>query len=197
MAENLSAPHWAYFKTICDDVEKLGRFVELSPANFGTFSIEIVRLIFATCSEIDVVLKLICRGVAPESKAGSIGTYFPVIQKHYPEFFTTPVLVASLESEIRPWENWKDRDTPPGWWTANNKVKHQRNEYFDKANIGNLLGALGGLCVVLCYYQQFVLKEYRRVWPSEFVQLKVPAGYSVIYSGFGAYEPLLSHVDRG
>jgi hypothetical protein len=42
-------------------------------------------------------------------------------------------------------------ETSPDWWKAYNKVKHQRSEHFDHANLHNALNALAGLFVMLIY----------------------------------------------
>ena len=55
--ENISLQHWNYFLALESDLGKLARFVEPTEANFRTFSLEIVRLFLAACSEIDVVAK--------------------------------------------------------------------------------------------------------------------------------------------
>ena len=40
----------------------------------------------------------------------------------------------------------------PLWWQGYNQVKHQRNHYFEKANLKNVLNAMGGLLVTVFYY---------------------------------------------
>jgi len=191
MAEYISAQHWNYFKTLCDDVEKLGRFIELTPANNGTYSIEIVRLFFAACSEIDVVLKLLCSKIEPKTKVRNIDDYCRVVTTKYPRFTTTPLEASAIGLEMLPWANWEPKKSPP-WWRAYNDVKHERNAFFKEANVGNLLQSMGGLCLVLCYYQQVALNEPRRVWPSEFVELKVdPLMRLFERQGLGSGEPKL------
>lgn len=185
MSENLSAQHWNYFKAICDDVEKLGRYVELGPDNYKTYSLEIVRLLFATCSEIDVILKLLCAKIVPGTKADNIKAYCPIITDKYHLFTKTPIEAAALSCCFVPWENWTSAD-PPAWWIANNKVKHRRNEFFHTANVGNLLHAVAGLLVVLCYYQEKALNEPRRSWPNEFMQIKTSGIERLLGGGIGA-----------
>jgi hypothetical protein len=197
MSENPSAPHWNYFKTLCDDVEKLGRFIELTPANYGTYSIEIVRLLFATCSEIDVVFKLLCDKIDAAADAKNINHYHAIVMRKYPRFTEVVTEASSLNLDMVPWENWA-QNAPPKWWTANNSVKHERNAHFHDANVGNLLHALGELCVVLCYYQQLELWDSRRVWTSEFIEIKVnPIRRMLERNGLGSGEPLLPEREFG
>lgn len=48
-----------------------------------------------------------------------------------------------------PWEEWQKPKSPPLWWTANNKVKHHRQEHFVDANLKNVLNATAGLLLLL------------------------------------------------
>jgi hypothetical protein len=49
-----------------------------------------------------------------------------------------------------PWKSWSSEKNPK-WWTAYNKVKNHRNDFYKEANLGNVLNALSGLCVLVCY----------------------------------------------
>jgi hypothetical protein len=40
----------------------------------------------------------------------------------------------------------------PNWWNSYNKVKHERNLHFDKANLENVLWSGAGLLVMLVYF---------------------------------------------
>lgn len=185
-----SGPHWRYFRTLCEDVEHFGRFVELVPENYGTYSIEIVRLLLTIGSEIDVVLKLICEAIDPSSKAKNITGYFRVISKHYPEFPET-IITSKIDYHTAPWREWREGKTPE-WWRAYNDVKHERNRFFSAANIGNLLEALAGLCVAVNYYQQMALKEQYAPYYTGLMQLedKSPR-YSLNWLNGMPVQPLL------
>lgn len=165
-----SSPHWKYFLSLCEDVERLGRYIELTPANYSTYSIEVLRLLLATCAETDIVLKAICAGVAPSKKAERINEYRDLINYHFPGFRSTKV-VARFGDQFLPWEEW-DAKPSPAWWKAYNNVKHDRGNAYDQANVGNLVRALGGLCVALCHYQQLVLKELSATPFTHFIEIE-------------------------
>jgi hypothetical protein len=55
----------------------------------------------------------------------------------------------------KPWSNWNNLNEHPLWWTANNKIKHQRTEHFEKANLKNAFNAVGGLLITTLYYYKF------------------------------------------
>jgi len=61
--------HWAYFLALEEDLHRLSRFVEISESNFSTHSIECARLLLASCSEAEVVLKL-AAGIGRGRKLG-------------------------------------------------------------------------------------------------------------------------------
>jgi hypothetical protein len=62
--------------------------------------------------------------------------------------------VKTIPSKIiTPWNSWTKGENPD-WWTEHNKVKHQRDLHFDKANLGNVLRAAAGLLVFLTYWNQ-------------------------------------------
>src|SRR2546421_703693 len=60
--------HWNYFLALESDVARVARFIEFQPANFGTFSIELGRILLAASSEVDVVAKLVCSQLEPKAK---------------------------------------------------------------------------------------------------------------------------------
>ena len=61
--------HWDYFLSLEEDLLRSVRFVEPVEDNFGTYSTEFAGVILGAASEVDVVLKLLCREVNPLTKA--------------------------------------------------------------------------------------------------------------------------------
>jgi hypothetical protein len=78
------------------------------------------------------------------------------------------VYVPRYSVKCTPWKSWAD-DKNPDWWTHYNKVKHERNEHFNKATLRNVLNVLAGLLAVnylycrleLCKGKMFHLYQYR------------------------------------
>src|SRR4029453_3009547 len=48
---SVSLPHWNYFLAIENDIGRIGRYIELTRANFTTYSIETARLLMAATQE--------------------------------------------------------------------------------------------------------------------------------------------------
>lgn len=142
--------HWNYFLSIEEDLHKLGRYVDFSEQNHSTYSIEIARILMTACAEIDVVLKQLCLAINGNSTADNINKYHDLIAKHSGNFKTFKVIIPTQKLELTPWLLWENRN-PPLWWSANNKVKHQRHEHFDKATLGNCLNAVAGLYITVLH----------------------------------------------
>ena len=132
-------PHWRYYLALESDYLRLERFVDFS-GNDDTYSIEIARLLMSACAEVDVVLKQLCERWSPGCGASSIGAYFEVVAAHLPELIEFPVSSPRFELSFTPWIDWTKEDSP-GWWTANNKVKHHRHTEFAQATLKNCLNA--------------------------------------------------------
>lgn len=142
-----------YFSCLEDDLLALSRWIEFCPANEEVFSIELARLLMTACAEVDVVAKALCAEIAPARRAKTIGAYQEVLCASLPMLSSVQVRMDRFGMVFRPWLNWKQGDSPPLWWTANNKVKHQRAEHFAKANLRSVLNAVAGLLVLLLLLQ--------------------------------------------
>jgi hypothetical protein len=144
-------PHWNYLLAIERDLDELSRYVEFDEKNFDCFSIEIARILLASGAEVDVVCKQICRVVKPESAAENINDYRAEIKSAYPGIPQFEVLLPRFGLTLTPWDEWKKDDGVPLWWTAYNKIKHQRDSEYHRANLKNALNAVAGLFVMVLH----------------------------------------------
>ena len=143
--------HWNYLLAIEADLERLSRFIEFDQRNFDCFSVEISRIMLAAGSEVDVVCKQICRKLNHGSSASSINLYRNEICAVYPHIPDFEVLLPRYGLTLKPWSNWRTQSTPPDWWTAYNKIKHQRDAEYHRANLQNALNSVGGLFIMVLY----------------------------------------------
>jgi hypothetical protein len=149
----MSFPFWQYFIAIESDLEKTARYVEMTEANFGTYSVEYAHILLSAASEVDVISKLLCQELEPNWSPQKINEYQECILSQYPNFHSFEVLVPRYGLKRKPWEAWERGETPM-WWKSHNKVKHERSDYFTEANLENTLDAVSGLyCLVLAYHQ--------------------------------------------
>ncbi|MDR4497348.1 MAG: hypothetical protein MRK02_05390 [Candidatus Scalindua sp.] len=160
---DMICPHWQYLITLDSDLKEVSRYVEISSANFNTFSIEFVRLLLAAGSEIDVVAKLLCKEIDDSKRRKDINDYRNVITTKYPKFHTMIIDVPQYEIQLIPWETWKDNGNPP-WWKVYNDVKHKRDIYFKDANLENTINAVAGLYTMIWYlhYKNTQMKKLNK-----------------------------------
>lgn len=162
--------YWNYFIELEEQLISTKRFIAFDKVNNKTFSIEYLKLLQATCSEIDVVAKIIAQYFDEKVKYKTIQQWGFTIQNAFPEIENISV-VFNDEETLKPWEKWKYEEyldkkghmryrlakncKTPQWWTAYNKVKHERTTYYDgektnymRANQGNLILAMAALFIL-------------------------------------------------
>ena len=150
----MSLPHWEYFLAIESDLEKCSRYVEFCQDNDSTYSLEFARIIMASCSETDTIIKLLCKAIDPGKRPDNILEYFPVLSSKYPKFTTFEIFIPRFKIRLHPWKDWTETKSPDWWSKAYNKIKHERDKFFKEANLTNTLNAVSGLfCVILYYYK--------------------------------------------
>ncbi len=178
-------PYWHYFVALCEDVEKASRFVEPTPENFKTYSVEYARLYLAIGSEIDVVAKMLCKKIDPNARLHGITTYQPVIVGRYPDMPDVEVTVPRNDFSFTPWKDWRS-GASPDWWKHYNGVKHERDKNFKEANLGNTPNALGGLLIVVGYLYADDLADCRFSPSGNFIRFdkKYFSGKSMGERGF-------------
>ena len=147
-------PHWQYYLSLSEDVERLSRYVSLIEDNYQTSSIECTLILLSASSEVDVVFKLLCEGVSPGCNPKNIEDYGNIILDRFPLLKTTVVVVGRCGLSFQPWGHWTKTHRPK-WWQDYQKVKHQRHEHADLGNLKNALYAVAGLCVLVSYLYYF------------------------------------------
>ena len=80
-------------------------------------------------AEVEVVAIQLAGQVASLPKKPNIDDLRIAFQKHYPKFHTMEILVPRASRTLNPWRDWAGANTP-GWWTAHNRVKHDRHNSF-------------------------------------------------------------------
>lgn len=166
--------YWNYFLDLEEQLISTKRFVDFSKTNNKTFSIEYLKLLQATCSEIDVVAKILAEFIDADFQKlenKNIQKWGFTILNKFPDIENLTVLFNN-DYDVIPWKKCgyekcqnskghtyyrlskdKGKETPV-WWTAYNKVKHERTSKFEKgqtnyvrANLGNLVSAMAALFI--------------------------------------------------
>lgn len=156
--ENLTRTHWNYFLAIEQDFLVVTRYVEPCEENNSTFSIELARIIMAATQEADVLLKRFCESIDSDYSGGGIHAYHESISSHVPSLFTEIVAVERFSMNSQPYSSWT-HDTPPLWWTANNKIKHHRDFEFSKATLKNAFNSVAGLLVITVHFYKDMISK--------------------------------------
>lgn len=145
--------HWNYFLAIESDVDALSRFIEPCEDNYDTYSQELARILMASSSEVDVLLKGICEQIDSAKKADNIGKYEVIIRNRLSQIVNFKLQIPRWGLELTPWIDWS-ANNPPLWWTACNKVKHNRDTEYRKACLKHTLNSVAALFIANLYFHR-------------------------------------------
>lgn len=152
--------HWNYFLALENDLEKISRFIEFSPDNYGTYSIELAHLFLSASSEVDVLFKSICEIKKPDEARNNIHEYRAITQGNLKEIITERCYIPRYGLAMEPFINWDNNsDKNPDWWRSYNNVKHSRNTAFKEANLKNAINSIGALALLNLYYHYFIMPD--------------------------------------
>lgn len=151
--------YFDYYLELEKDVFNTESYVTIEEDNYKTYSIQYAKLYLSICSEIDCLLKEICRNINSDTTANKINLYYPIVNGAFENFKQEGVYFKKQKIELYPWKKWEESSSPK-WWYYYNKVKHQRLElepdtnipYYKFANLENVLNALAALYIVEQYY---------------------------------------------
>lgn len=146
--------HWNYFLTLESDLINLSRYIEFSRDNDSVYSTELTRILITAASEVDVVIKMLCNFIDNTQEYRNINQYRNKIITELPEFPCERVYINRYGISFNPWEKWQQfsETINPDWWKAYNKLKHERDSNYNKANLKNTLNAVGALLITCFYY---------------------------------------------
>jgi len=184
--------HWYYFLTLVEDLENSTRYVEVDKANYKTFSVEFTRIILSACSEIDVVSKILCSSTDATGQYENIRDYERILVKEFPKLSTAEIALRRYGIKIIPWESWASKKVPD-WWTWHNQIKHQRDKFFQDANLECALYAVAGLAVMVSYLYVNELVEHKLTSIPDFLFLSSRADQS--YGTISRARPLVCPPD--
>ncbi|MBQ3409667.1 MAG: hypothetical protein IJH12_10770 [Clostridia bacterium] len=165
--------YWNNYILIEKEFRETSKYVTLSDDNYDTYSTEYIKLLLQIGSEVDVLLKDFCSYIDKSFCGENMNEYRDCISTSYKDLFQQKVRVIHMKKDIEPWDAML-KQQPIGWWTAYNKVKHERNQTntidgitktsYKFANLRNTLMALGGLYqILLNYYLMLAQHENKHV----------------------------------
>jgi hypothetical protein len=156
----------------------------VSPDNYGSYSIELTKLLLSIGSEIDVVAKLLCKDLKTTKSPDNIIEYQKILCAKFPGLPNVEISIPRYTISFEPWHDWLQNKTPV-WWNCYNRVKHARDKYFRDGNLENVLFATGGLCVLISYlyYNDFISKNLGITPLFMFLDRKYVSGCKVLTKG--------------
>jgi len=174
--DNLS---WRCFLALEEEFINTQYFVEIHKNNYQAFSIRYRSIIMQACAEIEIILKRICS--MKSSERVDVKDYFEFLEKNHSDFLNIEVSMPAYKELIKPWLGFS-KDSPPKFWTENNKIKHAGG--FEKSTLENAIYALGALfSLLLAYYVNSHGNTFSEndeiAMPKLFYYAKLDAGYLV------------------
>ena len=198
--------YWRNYILLEKEFAETLEYITLDADNYNVYSARYIKLLLQIGSEIDINAKLLCSQYNAQSRAEKINHYRTEITGNEADFCNTKVNIIQHcnLSSFMPWESWSQGNNPD-WWTAYNKVKHERfltgdiggntKEYYKFANLENTLFALGGLYQLLIYrYSKLI--DGTENW----IQTPVPGSHLFKltgnkWDGIGFYQDVAFHID--
>lgn len=148
---------WNTYIQIENELIDIFKYVELSTDNYKTYSSKFLKVFLQIGSEIDICFKEYLK-LFQSNSTSSIGEYKQQLQNYDVDFFDESIEIKQLKTIVKPWEDLKSNNII-SWWTAYNKVKHERTnqvtinmvtqESYKFANLENVITSLSGLYVLL------------------------------------------------
>jgi hypothetical protein len=161
--EEFESTYWEYYLSIENEFKQINNHIPIDVINENTYSISYMKLIFAICSEIDVIFKELINFINA-GNANNIRNYYQIIISSYNNF-TNELLNCFENRQITPFAGW-NKNTTMDWWTDYNKIKHERTsirngiQNFKKSNQKNVLNALGGLYQLEMYFYKEIINRF-------------------------------------
>ena len=148
--------YWYFYVSLENDFLDTEQYVSMEEDNFSTYSIRYNRILQATCSEIDVIMKLV-KDIYEASGPDNINNYYNIIASNCKNLISEKVEVKLRGLNLVPWE--RENGETPNWWLKYQKIKHERTTinsdtnkpYYKFANLKNVLNALAALYIAEMY----------------------------------------------
>lgn len=187
-AEDFEKTFWNYYLELEREYLEIEHLIPFDEINYPTFSYKYLDLIWAICSEIDVLFReymKIENYTADLDEEGNpvsnINQYNKFVNEKIPNFKSQKITCYNPKfnkKKIYPYKNWENES--PKWWQIYNKIKHdpENTKYGKKAykcaNQICTLSALGGLF-------QLNLYIYKKLKENQDAELKVPIFESKLF----------------
>lgn len=163
---NFEEQYFSYYRMYERDFFNVEEYIAVNPDNYSSYSVYYGKLLINICSEIDSLMKIVCKKIDPTKNPRNIMDYCKIIQSNFPNFNNEMVGIYNKNIDLMPWYKWeieiKDNKAcciKPNWWDAYNLIKHHRTEKnknskkenYKLANQINVLNSLAALYILEQY----------------------------------------------
>ena len=150
--------YWNYYSKLEQDCVSLSQYVEFRESNFNTCSNVLIGQMLNVGAEFDHFCKIVCG--LDTNKRPNIADYAEYLLSKIENLNEIRVHVQGTSIELFPFKDWsKSTAGQLFWWDAYNKVKHNREEYYEQGNLENLLNALAALYFLEMYYVRDIAQK--------------------------------------
>jgi hypothetical protein len=106
----------------------------------------------AASSEFDTLAKQLCANIDPTQTPTNIRQYYPIIVSKYSKLTQFKIHIPRYKLSFKPWLRWSANNSPDWWSKGYNKIKHDRDQYFEQANLFNAILSTAGLLIGILYF---------------------------------------------
>lgn len=139
---------WNYYLSLEADIANTSQYIE-PKGQEDVYSFEFAKLLILSCTEVESVLKAICRAITGEQPGGDIGIYKKIVLENYPRITEASVVVTRLGTNLTPFSEWKTGKL--SWWDAYQHVKHNRGAFFEQATYRHAVTSISALYILIFY----------------------------------------------
>lgn len=165
--KNEYSGHIRQLELILDELKSVFKVVEPTQENLQTYGNTIRNIIILSCTEIDAMMKKILKnnGINLKDKEYTTQQYFQLKEALRLGEYELQFNEFEQLGRFSPFSEWEsDRPTQSlPWYDSYNKIKHDREAYFQYANVGNALISIAAYAILLIAqygYSNSIWKEH-------------------------------------
>lgn len=157
--------YWGYYLSIEKMLEKTRQYVSPSFNNKDTYSDEFAKIILLSCSEIDSLLKYLCKlkRINKNGKHYNMQDYAKLLKKinNIKDIGYCPFYNSSLKEEalvVYPFATLEQEKNYANlvWWKDYQSIKHNRIENAELGNLHNAVSAIIAHYIILKYAMEYI-----------------------------------------
>lgn len=148
------------FNLLEKDLIRLFDYIEPSDQNNTVFSHRLYELFLRASTEFETN----CKSILMDNNYRSSGNlnildYYKINQSsRLSEYEVNVSIWNEANKKVKPFEQWRSTHTLP-WYRDYNNVKHNRSEFFELANLENVILAVSGVFIIL--FSQFYILSFQ------------------------------------